>query len=333
LIEKEYNTSQYINNMKVLVTGGTGSLGSVLVEDLLKKKYEVNVFARTKYESSSQNLHPFTGDITDKETAKEAVKGCEIIYHLAGLLSYSSPYQELYASNYLGTKNILEAAIEGGANRFIYCSTVGVIGDIQKMPVDEAHPCNPDNNYSKTKYLAEQLVFENQDKIEVCAIRPAPIYGPKSKLFSELIKNIHLGKLSYIGTGGNKAHMANVHNVSYALQLAALRKSAAGNKFIIADSEIKTAKEIYELLAKLLGISPKPPIPYWKAYLAALYYEANQKISGKQPKLSRAYLKILTRDREYSIEKAKRVIDYHPRIGLEEGLKETVDWCKQEKII
>lgn len=319
--------------MKVLVTGGTGSLGSVLVEDLLKKKYEVNVFARTKYESSNPNLHSFAGDITDKDVAKEAVNGCEIVYHLAGLLSYSSPYKELYSANYLGTQNILEAAIEGGAKRFIYCSTVGVIGELKKFPVDETHPCNPDNNYARTKYLAEKLVFENQDRIEVCAIRPAPIYGPNSKLFSELIKNIHLGKLSYIGTGEYKSHMANVHNVSYALQLVALRKSAAGNKFIIADSEVKTAKEIYAILVKLLGISPKPPIPYWKAYLAALYYEATQKISGKPPKLSRTYLKILTRNREYSIEKAKRVIDYHPRIGLEEGLKETVDWCRATKII
>lgn len=319
--------------MKVLVTGGTGSLGSVLAEDLLKKNYEVNVLARNKYESQNPKLHPFVGDITDKEAAKNATKDCEMVYHIAGLMSYTRPYPELYSTNYLGTENVLEAAIESGARRFLYCSTVGVMGELKKFPVDETHPCKPDNNYAKTKYMAEKLVFENQDRIEVCAIRPAPIYGPKSTLFSDLIKNIYLGKLSYIGSGEYKAHMANVRNVSYALQLAGLRKSAAGNKFIIADSDVKTAKEVYAILVKLLGIEPKPPIPYWKAYLAASYYETMQKITGKPAKLSRAYLKILTRDREYSTEKARRVLDYRPPVSLEQGLKETVDWCRAEKIV
>ncbi len=319
--------------MRALVTGGTGSLGSVLVEDLLKKNYEVNVLARSKYESQNPNLHSFTGDITNKEAAKEAVKGCEVVYHIAGLMSYSAPYQQLYSANYLGTKNVLDAAIENGARRFVHCSSVGVIGELKKFPVDEAHPCNPDNNYAKTKYMAEKLVFENQDRIEVCAVRPAPIYGPKSRIFADLIKNIYLGKLSYIGKGDYKAHMANVRNVSYALQLAGLRRNAEGDKFIIADNEVKTTKEIYEILVKLLGISPKPPIPYWKSYLAAWYYEAMQKITGKPAKLSWPYLRILTRERYYSIEKARRVLDYHPPVSLEQGLKETVDWCWSEKII
>jgi nucleoside-diphosphate-sugar epimerase len=304
--------------MKILATGATGCVGSALVPEL---KGDVSVFSRHAVEGRKTKI----GDITDAAAVEKAVKGSDVVYHIAGLVDYSNNKELLNAINVKGTENVLNACQKHGVGRLIYTSTVGVYGRVGSFPIDENTPTNPETEYARSKYAAECLVT-GQQSTPWTVLRPAPVYGPKSKQFAYLIKKIDAGKLSMIGDGNNKNHMANSHNLAQALVLSQ-KKAAEGQIFVIADEKANTAKEIYETIIKLLGVAPKRPVPYPLAYAFAILNE----LRGKE--LNRNYLRTITQYREYSIKKAKDTIGYRPKVELENGMRELVEWCRKEGII
>jgi len=304
--------------MKILVTGATGCVGSALMPEL---KGDVNAFSRHAAEGKKTKI----GDITDADAVEKAVKGMDLVYHIAGLVDYGNNRELLDAVNAKGTENVLKACQKHGVGRLIYTSTVGVYGRVDSFPIDENTPANPKTEYARSKYAAECMVT-GQKEVTWTVLRPAPVYGPKSRQFAYLIKKINAGKLSMIGSGENKNHLVNSHNLAQALVLSQ-KKQAENQIFVIADREARTAKDIYGTITKLLGVAPKRPVPYPVAYSFALLNE----LRGKE--LNRNYLRTITQYREYSVKKARDVLGYDPKIGLEEGMRELVDWCRKEGAI
>ena len=304
--------------MKILVTGATGCVGSALLPEL---KGEIEIFSRHGVEGPETRI----GDIREAKSVEQAVKDADIVYHLAGLVDYGRSNEQLDAVNFRGTENVLKACKEHNIGRLIFTSTVGVYGDVKEFPIDEDTPADPATEYARSKYKAESLI-RGQEEVPYTVLRPAPVYGPKSRQFAYLIEKINAGKLSIIGSGENKNHMVNSKNLAHALLLAQ-KKKGENETFVIADPETKTAKEIYEVLVHLLGIEQKKPVPYWKAYVYAVYNE----LRGKE--LNRNYLKTITQHREYSIRKAEEVLGYKPKVTLEQGMHELVEWCRQEGIV
>jgi len=304
--------------MKILVTGATGCVGSELMPEL---KGDVSVFSRHATEGKKTKA----GDITDAAAVEKAVKGMDVVYHIAGLVDYSNNRELLNSINLKGTENVLNACQKHGVGRLIYTSTVGVYGRVDSFPIDESTQANPETEYARSKYAAECLVT-GQKGTPWTVLRPAPVYGPKSKQFAYLIRKISEGKLSMIGNGSNKNHMVNSHNLAQALVLSQ-KKAAENQLFVIADEKAYTAKEIYGTIIRLLGAAPKRPVPYPLAYAFALLNE----IRGKE--LNRNYLRTITQHREYSIRKAKDALGYKPKVELENGMRELVEWCREEGII
>ncbi|MDH6371050.1 NAD dependent epimerase/dehydratase [Paenibacillus sp. PastF-3] len=180
---------------KVLITGADGFIGSHLVEELIRRGYDVRAFVYYNsfnswgwLDSSSDDvkreLDVFSGDIRDPHGVKKAMKGCDMVLHLASLIaipySYHSP--DTYVdTNIKGTLNILQAARELGVSKVVHTSTSEVYGTAQYVPINEEHPLQGQSPYSASKIGADQMAlsFYRSFETPVAIIRPFNTYGPR----------------------------------------------------------------------------------------------------------------------------------------------------------
>ena len=180
---------------KVLVTGADGFIGSHLVETLLQQGYEVKAFV---YYNSFNNwgwldtlskdvldkIEVFPGDVRDPNAVREAMKGCDVVMHLAALIAipYSYYAPDTYVdTNIKGTLNILQAARDLGTSRVLVTSTSEVYGTAQYVPIDEKHPFQGQSPYSATKIGADRLAesFYRSFNLPVTIVRPFNTFGPR----------------------------------------------------------------------------------------------------------------------------------------------------------
>lgn len=180
---------------KILVTGSDGFIGSHLTEELVKNGYEVRAFV---YYNSFNNwgwldvlpreimdhIEVFQGDVRDPNGVKEAMKGCDAVFHLAALIaipfSYHSP--DTYVdTNIKGTLNVLQAARDLNIERVLVTSTSEVYGTAMYVPIDEKHPYQGQSPYSATKIGADRLAesFYRAFGLPITIVRPFNTYGPR----------------------------------------------------------------------------------------------------------------------------------------------------------
>lgn len=180
---------------KVLVTGSDGFIGSHLTEELVKQGFEVRAFVYynsfntwgwldTLPKTIMEHIEIFQGDVRDPHGVKEAMKGCQAVFHLAALIaipfSYHSP--DTYVdTNIKGTLNVLQAARDLETKRVLITSTSEVYGTAQYVPIDEKHPYQGQSPYSATKIGADRLAesFYRSFHMPVTIVRPFNTYGPR----------------------------------------------------------------------------------------------------------------------------------------------------------
>lgn len=297
----------------LLVTGATGFIGSSIMRAVGTAKREVRILSND-YEAAKE-MYPqfdiFKGDITQPQSLKGVGKGVDIIIHLAGVVSYTKPKDELFEINVEGTKNVLEAC--PGAKKFVFASSVSVYGEIpaSKGPASENYPARPANLYGWSKLEAEKLIADSGMKYVV--LRIAPVYGAGSP---QWFKNLSLLEKGFpIPKTRNLTHVAHISNVAQAFALAL--KPRAEGVYNIADENPVPFVEFASKLVTLLGGRPKL-MPAWLVGLAA------------RAKGMKTYLDVLTLNRNYDITKAKG-IGYKPATDFSTELKKMIDWYKQVK--
>jgi NAD dependent epimerase/dehydratase len=200
-----------IENKTVLVTGADGFIGSHLVELLLKNNCKVKALAQYNSFNSwgwldtigeHKNLEVISGDIRDPHFCKSLTKGSDIVFHLAALIAipYSYVAPESYVdTNIRGTLNICQAALDNGCQRIIHTSTSEVYGTAVYVPIDEAHPLQPQSPYSASKIGADAIAmsFFNAFKLPLIIARPFNTYGPRQSaraVIPTIISQIAAGK-------------------------------------------------------------------------------------------------------------------------------------------
>lgn len=184
-----------LNGKKILVTGAEGFIGSHLIEELIKQGHNVKAFVLynsfnswgwldSSPEDIKKSIEVFSGDIRDPYGVKEAMKGCDVVMHLAALIaipySYHSP--ETYVdTNIKGTLNVVQAARELGVSKVVHTSTSEVYGTAVFVPITEEHPLQGQSPYSASKIGADQIAmsFYNSFNTPVAIIRPFNTYGPR----------------------------------------------------------------------------------------------------------------------------------------------------------
>lgn len=295
----------------LLVTGATGFVGRNVVKEIGKTRKDIRILSFNFEEA--KKMYPryevFKGDITKPETLSGAAKDVDVVIHLAGMVSYSKPKDELFRINVDGTKNILRACER--ADKFLFSSSVSVYGEI-KGEADESYPRNPRNVYGESKREAENLIRDSG--VRNLIFRIAPIYGEGSPNWE---KNLSLLEKGFpIPRTSNLTHVTHISNAVQAFQLGL--KGRAKGIYNIADEEPVRFMDFAGTLVRLLGEKPRT-LPFWLVSLLA------------RMKGMKTYLDVLTMNRSYDIANAKKELKYNPKIDFLGELKKMVDWYKDSK--
>jgi len=309
---------------KVLVTGGAGFIGSHLTEELLEKGCDVKVFIH--YNSfdrrgwidyfpsdKKKKIEIFTGDVRDPNGVREAMKGCDVVFHLAALIgipySYHSP--DTYVdTNVKGTLNILQAARQVGVSRIIHTSTSEVYGTAQFVPITEEHPVNPQSPYAATKASADflALTFFRSFNTPVVIVRPFNTFGPRQSSRA-IIPTIITQLIKVNGT-------VTLGSVTPTRDLNFVRDTAKG--FI-------QAAECDDALGEVINLGSNYEISIGDlAKKIALMMRQNIHIESAEERIRPGKSEVERLWAENR--KANELLGWNPSYDLESGLKETIAW-------
>lgn len=323
--------------MRILVTGGTGFIGSHLVEAL---RGEVICLVRKTSDTTHLNklgVELVYGDLTDSESLEKAVKNVDVVYHLAAYYTFYGIWEQYYRVNVLGTQNLVEAC--NNIDQFIYCSTTEVVGPVTNPPADETHPLAPVYDYGKSKLMAENIIQEKIKKgFPATIVRPVGVYGPRCIDDVSYSFMVHLARSSFfmkfiVGSGENLVDFVYVKDVVQGF-LKAHTKKAIGETYFISQKALPY-NEVYKILCRLLKKSP--PTVHVSAVLAKASIaplEIVYRMLGKKDFMVHvSTIEATQKDRAYSWKKAHKDFGYTPEYTFEKGAKITLDWYREHGYI
>ena len=242
--------------MRVCITGGTGFIGRVLVRRLLAEGAPVRVLARPSQradELEAQGAQVERGELSDAESVARAVKGSDIVYHVAAKIEPPGTKAEFLETNLGGTERVLTACYQQGVGRVIHLSSLAVYGPIQNgQKIDEETPCDkaPESRdfYSHSKILADEFAssFARKTGLPITIIRPGIVYGPGKPLPLGLL-GFHLGGIKVVlGDRNRRVPLNYVENLVDAVQLASRLEGDGLRQFNVLDDDNLTLARYHE---------------------------------------------------------------------------------------
>lgn len=322
--------------VRVALTGATGYTGGHLLAALLARGDAVSALVRPTSRAPNADCsgaRVVVGDLSDAEALERLVDGAEAVVHVAAVYRTAGHPDAYYREiNVGGTQLLLEAAARAGVRRFVHTSTVGVHGHVENAPADETSPMAPGDIYQTTKAEAETLAlgFHRKRGLPVAVVRPGAIYGPGETRLLKLFRAIARGRYAIVGSGRPFYHPVYIDDLVAGFLLALDRPEAAGEAFIMAGPRYVSQSELAALVARHTGGHVLPfRIPVWPVQLAGDVCEALCVPLGIDPPLHRRRVDFWTKSRAFSIEKARRLLGYSPKVDLDEGLSRTVAWYRQ----
>jgi nucleoside-diphosphate-sugar epimerase len=319
-----------------LVTGATGFTGRHLVEALVRDGRTVRVLARSPAKAERElpkGVEMAAGDVSDAEAVNAAMRGVSHVYHLAAAYREPGiPDRRYWEVHVLGTRNMLSAARRENVTRFVHCSTVGVHSHIARPPADENYPHQPGDVYQATKSEAEReaLAFARAQGLSLAVARPTAIYGPGDLRLLKLFSLIARRRFIILGSGEIFYHLVYVEDLVRGFRLLATHPAAPGDVFILGGAEYLTLNELGAKIARIVGAPPpRIKLPAWPFQIAGSVVERVCKPLGIDPPIYRRRVDFFTKSRAFTIEKARRVLGYEPQVPLEEGLRRTALWYRE----
>lgn len=325
--------------MNVLITGGTGFIGSRLALKCLERGDSVTVFGQENTSAEVENRQLMEsrgaevtlGSVTDRDKVFASVNGVDVVYHLAAAQHEANvPDQVFWDVNVAGTKNILEASVHAGTKRFIHGSTIGVYGSSLGGSIDEQSAPKPNNIYGITKLEGEKLSYSYRKKIPIVIIRISETYGPGDRRLLKLFKAIKKKAFFMIGNGENIHHLIFVDDLIEGFFQAAITEKAAGEIFVLAGKESLTTNDMVRVIAEGLGKSaPKFRAPLSPFLVLATIMEKSLGPMGIQPPLHRRRMDFFKKNFFFSNEKASDTLGFAPKFSFEKGVSETIKWYNE----
>ena len=327
--------------MKTLVTGGGGFLGGAIVDLLLAKGVSVRSMARGEYPRLAKlGVECVRGDITDREAAAVACRGCDTVFHVAAKVGMWGRYSDFYDTNVNGTANLLDAAKAAGVSRFIFTSSPSVVfagGDVKGWDETASYPADFDSYYAETKALSEQLALRaNSPQLATISLRPHLVWGPgHDHMISRIVSQGKAGKLRRIGGFNKLIDTTYIDDAARAHWLAAENLSptaaCAGKAYFISQGDPRPNWDIINMILTAAGTGPvTKTVPYGLAYAAAAAMETAWRLARvkNEPPLTRFVLQQLTTAHWFNISAARRDLGYAPGITIEQGMKNLAAWFK-----
>jgi len=312
--------------MNILVTGGSGFIGTNLVSDLLKEGHNVLIYDKQQSETYPDLC--IVADVRDKETLSSSMQGMEIVYHLAAEHRDDvRPVSLYYEVNVGGAQNVVHAMIKNDVKKLIFTSTVALYGLNAGEP-NEDSPIRPFNDYGKSKYQAEIVFnkwFEEDHKRSLIIIRPTVIFGEKNRgnVFN-LINQIASGKFMMVGNGKNKKSMGYVLNLTHFM--TKLLESESGKKvYNYSDKPDLDMKELVKITQETLGMRRmnNVRVPYAIGLLGGYAFDFLAKLTGRTFPISAIRIKKFCANTQIASEKLGEIGFVSP-YSLRDGLKRMI---------
>ena len=314
-----------------LVTGATGFTGSHLVRALVRDRERVRVIARSAARAGGilpGEVDIVEGDIAAPGLVERAMEGVATVYHLAAVYREAKHPDWRYREvNVEASRRLLDAAVASGVRRYLHCSTVGVHGNITSPPGDERTAFGPGDIYQETKCEAEQLALSYRDRIPLAVARPTAIYGPGDTRLLKLFRMVAKQRFPLLGGGENYYHTVHVDDLVQGLRLLGTHPNAVGEIFILGGESYLKLSELAAMIAAAARVpAPWLRLPVKPFQLAGSLVEKLCVPFGIEPPIHRRRVDFYTKSRAFSIDKAKRLLGYQPRVRLKDGIRETFDW-------
>ena len=301
---------------KILVTGGTGFIGSHLLDRLMKEDNEVvvldNFFSgkikNVKRHLDSKNFHLTEGDVRNSDDVKEAIKDVEAVFHLAAIVSVPLSIENPLLVNNVnvrGTLNLLKASSKADVDRFIFASSCAVYGEADILPINEQHPTSPISPYAASKLAADNYcrVFYQVHGLKTVCLRYFNVFGPRqtkgpySGVISQFIGRLKQNKSPIIyGDGEQTRDFVYIDDVVEACILALKCKSCFGEAINVGTGKPTTINELANVLIEF----------FCQAHIKPVYR------APREGDIRNSYA---------DIGKAEKTLSYKPKITMKEGIR------------
>ncbi len=320
--------------MKAFVAGGTGFIGSHIVNDLLAKEIQVRVLSRGRTKTSQpilEGVEVVYGDVSKIDSFRKYIKDANLIYSAFGILGqWSVPERNYWEINTRGVRNLLEACIDSNIRQFIHISSAGVLGPLADgIVADESFSLNPSNIYEKTKSEAESeiLEFSKRQRLPFTIIRPEFVFGPGDAHVLALFKAIKNRRFLLLGNGKNLLHPTYIDDLIQGIRLCTNNETAIGKTFLITGDRPVTVRELAETIAEELGVRlPRIRVPVLVARIVATLLESVAGVGRFEPVLTNSRVRFFTENRAFTWQKARTEIGFLPKTDFREGVRRTIRW-------
>jgi len=331
--------------MKYFITGGTGFIGRRLIEKILSVGGEITLLVRTTSDlkgiEGNKGVKIINGSLFDVASMKDAMKGADVVFHLAGYAKNWSRDNSVYKKiNVDGSMNVAAAAAEAKVKKMVHVSSIVTFGPTDETEHDESPRTGEIvrfTEYEKTKARAEEELIRYaalHKELSIVIVNPSRVYGPgiitEANSLTLMIKNyLNFREYLLLGLGNNVANYVFVDDVVKGLLLAA-DKGKSGEKYILGGETI-SLRGFFRKLRMASGKRAIPiVVPKPVAMAIGFCAELAAKLFGIYPFITRPWIRHFCADWNYGSAKAAAELGYAPT-SLDDGLKITVDWLKQKR--
>ncbi len=329
--------------MKSLVTGGTGFVGSHVIETLVAQGDSVRALVRPSGDRAfltQLGAEPALGDLDDFESLRAACRGVDVVYHSAARVEIVGDYEDFHRTTVLGTTRLIQAAAEMGVRRFVYVSSCGVFHPklLGNGPLNERTPTPEPPKwfvYARSKLAAERAVRELvRPPMEWVIVRLAYLYGPRNRAFHRYLRpHVRRGVFMLLGDGSNEMAMLYVGDAARAVAAAGQCAEAAGQTLIAAGNEHVTQKDYMYALADGFGVRrPRFRVPYgfafywsWGAEQVLRYTQSTARLA-----LNRTAVVLTGLPQRIDGTWSQQILGWRPEVSFVEGMRRAFDWYYEE---
>ena len=279
-------------------------------------------------------IHIRAGDLANPASLPVAVAGIDVVYNIAALYRQAGLPDAVYHQvNGVAVGQLIDAAARAGVRRVVHCSTVGVHGDVEHPPANEDAPLRPGDVYQVAKLEGERLAHEAAARtgVEVVIARPSGIYGPGDRRLLKLFRGVARRRFVILGDGRVFYHLTYIDDLVDGFRLCAEVPRAAGRTYILAGAEVPTLNELTAMIARDAGVRPPSwHLPVWPFWLAGAACEALCAPFGIEPPIYRRRVDFFTKSRAFDITRAREELGFAPRTTLQDGIRRTLTWYRQQ---
>jgi dihydroflavonol-4-reductase len=319
--------------MKAFVTGGTGFIGSHLVDELINREgaNEIRCLVRSNEKwLSGKPYKPVRGDLFDTDQLRAGLEGVDVLFHIAAIVK-APEKSHFERANVQASEQLVRLAAEAGVTNLVLLSSLAAAGPSQGQPLTESDPMKPVSMYGKSKKeMEERIMAIASDSMSIKIIRPPVVYGPREDQIFTWFQMANRRLCPMVGNGDHpRLSIVYVSDLIDAILKASDYTTPGVHTFFAGGPEIASWNRIRHLTSKILE---KRTLPLYiqpgLVKRVASIVESTGAIFGAYPVLNREKAAEMIHEWTCNHEKATTILGYEPAVSLEEGLRKTLDWYK-----